>query len=239
MSTTDFRFKQFTIRQERTAMKVGTDGVLLGAWTPVTGARRILDVGAGTGLIALMAAQRNAEATVDAVEIEAEAAAQAVENVADSPWADRIRVHHTDFAAYMEACTERYDVIVSNPPFFTETLKSADAGRALARHADALPFAQLMAGATRLLTDRGVLALIYPFTTDGLVQAAAIAQRLYCSDLCEVRTTPTKAPKRMMALFRRQAPDYVFRREVLALHGPGGAFTEAYTRLTEAFYLDK
>jgi tRNA1Val (adenine37-N6)-methyltransferase len=240
MSTDTFRFKHFTIHQERTAMKVGTDGVLLGAWAPLATARRILDIGTGTGLIALMAAQRAPQAVIEAVEIEAEATAQAEANVAASAWGDRIHIHHTDFEQYAAAEAERggtFDVIVSNPPFFTETLKSADAGRAMARHADSLPFAQLMAGSARLLTPDGALALIYPYTADGDVQTAAISARLYCSDLCEVHTTPRKAPKRLMAIFRHTAPSYVFRRTTLNLHDATGALSAEYQTLTSEFYL--
>jgi tRNA1Val (adenine37-N6)-methyltransferase len=239
MSTSTFQFRQFTIHQDRTAMKVGTDGVLLGAWTPVANARRILDIGTGTGLIALMAAQRNPTALIDALEIDAEAAAQAQDNVNASPWADRIRVLHTDFLTYAPTSdVAPYDVILSNPPFFTETLQSPDARRAAARHAaSSLPFEQLIAGAASLLAPEGVLALIYPYATDSEVQTAAIRAQLYCSDLCTVCTTPTKPPKRLMALFRPSAPDYGFRRSTLSIHAAGGAYSEEYRRLTQEFYL--
>jgi tRNA1Val (adenine37-N6)-methyltransferase len=246
MSTSTFQFQRFTISQDRTAMKVGTDGVLLGAWAPVAGARRILDIGTGTGLIALMAAQRNPEAHIDALEIDADAAAQARDNVAASPWADRIQVLQADFldyaqsyaAALQEEAAAPYDVILSNPPFFTETFQSPDARRAAARHAaSSLPFERLLSGAASLLAPAGVLALIYPYATDGEVQTAAIRARLYCSDLCTVCTTPTKPPKRLMALFRPSAPDYGFRRSTLPIHAAGGAYSEEYRRLTQEFYL--
>jgi tRNA1Val (adenine37-N6)-methyltransferase len=239
MSTSTFQFKQFTIHQDQTEMKVGTDGVLLGAWAPVPDSGRILDVGTGTGIIALMAAQRSREAHITAVEMNPEAAQQARENVARSPWPTRIDVQQLSFQEFVEQTDLRFSDIISNPPFFTETTESPNQERARARQANYLPMEQLMAGAAKLLEDKGRLSLIYPYKSDTEVQAAATKQRLFCSDLCEVRTTAGKEPKRMMAVFRRKVPDYVFRRETLVIHAAGGVYSEAYRALTKDFYLDK
>ena len=142
MANDYFRFKHFTVWQQHCAMKVGTDGVLLGAWAD--GGQRILDIGTGTGLIALMMAQRFPAAEVTAVEIDEQAAMQACENVAASPFADRVNVIHDDILRYADACAEGcFDAIVCNPPFFVNSLKNPDSKRALARHNDNLSFCQL------------------------------------------------------------------------------------------------
>ena len=134
-------------------MKVGTDGCLLGAWAGVSGARRIADVGTGSGLVALMLAQRNTDARIDALDIDRDACLQAAENVSASPFAARIRVLRTDFRMYAAMAPPAYDLIVSNPPYFDESLKCPDAGRRMARHSDTLPMGELLSVAAALLTD--------------------------------------------------------------------------------------
>jgi tRNA1Val (adenine37-N6)-methyltransferase len=245
MSTDTFQFKQFTIAQERTAMKVGTDGVLLGAWAPIPalGTNRLLDVGGGTGLVALMLAQRFSpivpDLQIEAVEIDTEAAQQAKENVAATPWNTVINIQNISFQDFVQkAPANTYDLIVSNPPFFTETLKSPEERRNLARHTDALPFGVLLSGVEHLLNEEGAFAMIYPANADGAVQAEAVRCRLHCSDLCEVKTTIRKPAKRLMAVFRKKVPDYIFKKGALCIHDEGGVFSEAYRTLTQDFYLD-
>ena len=168
MSQDFFRFRQFIVRQESTAMKVGEDSVLLGAWVCVDGAVRILDVGAGTGLLALMMAQRYPDALIDAVEIDCEAHQQAIENVEESKWSDRIRVICDDFILFAEQCPSRYNLIISNPPYFTASLKPVDTKRKVARHNDSLPHAGLLSGSAKLLAPEGILAVVLP-TTEALM----------------------------------------------------------------------
>ncbi|MBK7085158.1 MAG: methyltransferase [Flavobacteriales bacterium] len=143
MPKAEFRFKQFTVRQERCSMKVSTDGVLFGAWVDYAGATRILDIGTGTGLLALISAQRNAQARIDALEIDDDAAAQAAENMAASPWADRVRVHRAD--ARRVHAGDPYDLILCNPPYYSGYSTSPDARIGLAKHSGELTFPQLIA----------------------------------------------------------------------------------------------
>ena len=155
-----FRFKQFNIRQDNTAMKIGTDGTLLGAWVDVKGAENILDIGTGTGVIALMTAQRNLETKVTAIEINDDAVIDATFNIKESPWADRVELKETSLQDFK---TEgKYDVIVSNPPFFENSLRSNSANRNNARHTDSLHYSDILKFAEIHLTTGGVLAMILP-----------------------------------------------------------------------------
>ena len=192
MSNNYFQFRQFTIRQQRCAMKVGTDGTLLGAWasplishfSPLT-PHRILDVGTGTGLIALMMAQRFPLAQVTGIDIDADAALQATENVAASPFASRVTILQHDVAT-MEGV---FDVIVCNPPFFAKALHSPDAQRSVARHDDTLTYAQLMQHARRLLGDDGELSVVVPADQQGRMGSEAALAGFFKSRECAVRTS--------------------------------------------------
>ena len=160
MTKSSFKFKQFTIFHDKCAMKVGTDGVLLGAWAPADGAERILDVGTGTGLIALQLAQRNPHARITAIEIDATAAGQAAENVSRSLWTDRVEVVCRDFRDYQPE--NRFDLIVSNPPYFIDALKCPDEQRCTARHAGNLNYDLLFRRSASLLKEQGVVSIIIP-----------------------------------------------------------------------------
>ncbi len=244
MSNDKFNFKQFEISQDRCAMKVGTDGVLIGAWAPLLQAHNILDIGSGSGLLALMAAQRNSAAHIDAVEIEAAAAAQARENIGRSPWSNRIALHCItiqDFTSthINSSCqSDGYDFIISNPPFFEETLKPSHKARATARHTDTLPFSDLMRCASQLMTDEGAFALIYPSAAQSSVQTAAAVNRLFCSDLCEIRTVPGKPAKRQMAVYRKKTPEYIFRKDTISIYNAPNEYSPEYKSLTRDFYLN-
>lgn len=225
-------------------MKVGTDGVLIGAWAPLLQARTLLDIGTGSGLLALMAAQRNPTVRIDAVEMEPEAAAQAQENVDRSPWKERITLHRTTIQAFAAHHVNSpippggYDFILSNPPFFEETLKPAQGARSMARHTDTLPFADLMQCAARLMHEEGAFALIYPAAAQNAVQTAAAVHRLFCSDLCEVRTTPAKPIQRQMALYRKKMPPYIFRKDTISIYDAKHEYSPEYKALTQDFYLN-
>ncbi|MBK8339943.1 MAG: methyltransferase [Flavobacteriales bacterium] len=160
MPKAEFRFKQFTVQQDRCSMKVSTDGVLFGAWADYANAKRILDIGTGTGLLALIAAQRNTEAWIDALEIDDDAAAQAAENVAASPWADRIRVHRAD--ARRVHAGDPYDLILCNPPYYSGYSASPDARIGLAKHSGELTFPELIDAVGKHLAPTGRLAVIIP-----------------------------------------------------------------------------
>ncbi len=234
--TDGFRFRQFSVRHDRCAMKVGTDGVLLGAWAP--GGRSILDIGTGTGLIALMMAQRFPEAHVTGIDIDGDAALQARENAADSPFGPRIEVAHSSLAGFVAAASPplSFDSIVCNPPFFLHSLKNPDARRSVARHADSLPFADLFRGVAALLAPSGVFSAIVPAEVFEAFTAEASIAGLFVSRLTRVRTTPRKPPKRSLVAFSRLRPDTLAEEECVMSRADGSR-SEWYRWLTAEFYL--
>ena len=233
-----FRFKKFVIEQELCAMKVGTDGVLLGAWA--TGGSSVLDVGTGTGIIALMMAQRCPQARVTALDIDEGAARQALQNVAQSPFADRIEVlqksvqefdgvNETNRANGTNRSNGTYDAIVSNPPFFIDSLNAPDRQRNIARHAETLTYGQLMQAAWRLLADEGELSVVVPFDYRQRMEDEATFVGFFPSRVCAVRTSARKPAKRFLLAFRKH-PCPCERTEMTL-------GDEAYTLLTQEFYL--
>lgn len=228
-----FRFKQFAVLNDRTAMKVGTDGVLLGAWCPVEGARRVLDVGTGCGVIALMVAQRNSEAHIDGIDIDPGAIEEATLNFAASPWSERLTAMMADFN-HMTS-TDSYDLIVSNPPYFTDSLLPPDAARTLARHTGSLSYRQLIEGAAQRLTDGGMLALISPTEAEGAIIEAAAFASLPVKNITRVIPVEGAAVKRILWLLSRREMPY--REEYLTIAHRDGSFTSEYIALTRDFYL--
>jgi tRNA1Val (adenine37-N6)-methyltransferase len=196
----DFSLKQFDIKQDRTAMKVGTDGLLLGAWAQ--GGKHVLDIGTGTGLIALMMAQRFPEAHVDAIDIDADAASQAEDNARRSPFADRVAVRCVSLQEYV--AEREYDSIVCNPPFFTQSLQSPDSKRTLARHSIALPFDDLFRHARRLMSEDGVLSIVVPSDALSQIETAAVMNNLFLVRRCLVRTTRKKPARRLLLSFSQK-----------------------------------
>ena len=224
-------------------MKVGTDGVLLGAWAE--SGRRILDIGTGTGVIALMMAQRFADATVTAIDIDAEACAQARENALKSPFANRVSVVHSSvqsFAAdFLEKCSqndslELFDSIVSNPPFFEQSLKNPDQRKATARHTDSLPFADLFKSVSHLLSDEGVFSVIIPVEKLESFSSNAYLSGFYISQQCMIKTTLKKPAKRCLLTFKKHLPTSVERTEFY-LQNDDGTRSDWYRNLTRIFYL--
>ena len=228
----NFRFKQFEIEQDRCAMKVGTDGVLLGAWAQ--GGCRILDIGSGTGLISLMMAQRFPEAEVVGIDMDAGACGQARENVMASPFRDRVEIvccRLQDFGAIGV-----FDAIVSNPPFFVDSLKNPDSKRTMARHTDSLPFRDLFAGVKRLLSDEGVFSAIVPVEVVEQFVAESCMLGFYLIRKCGVKTVERKQPKRFMLSFakHRISP---YEEYVETMMDSQGNRSEWYRKITEEFYL--
>lgn len=205
MPKPEFRFKHFTVRQDRCALKVSTDGLLFGAWVDHQGAKRILDIGTGTGLLALIAAQRNTEAWIDAVEIDDDSAAQAAENVAASPWPERIRVHRMDVRRMKTA--DRYDLIVCNPPYYADYSTSPDARVAVAKHSDELRFAELLEAVEGLMSEDGRFAVIIPLSREGEFLKVAKGHGLHPSKRCVVRYVAHRPAKRVLLELRRNAGD--------------------------------
>lgn len=230
-----FAFKQFAVCQDRCAMKVGTDGVLLGAWAKVEECQRILDVGTGTGLIALMAAQRS-QAHVTAIDLDEGAVAQAQENVAASPWKQRIRVVAMDMRNMeLEEHEAPFDALLCNPPFFENSLKCPDAARTMARHTDTLSFDELARSAARLLAPHGELSVVIPYdrATDMTVSAACYG--LFVSRKTVVYGVEGARPKRVLMAFTREGgactPDTLIIRDREHHYTPG------YVDLVNPFYL--
>lgn len=238
--STGFQFKQFFVKHDRCAMKVGTDGVLLGAWAPRSAIYRILDIGTGSGLIALMLAQRCTDAQIDAIDIDADACAQAAGNFASSPWADRLHATHCslqDWQMVNGKCEngKLYDLIVSNPPYFVDSLKNPDAARSTARHNDTLPFGELVTISAKLLAPGGTLAIIVPAEVEELLQDLAAAHQLQCSQRCYIHPKPGRPAKRVLLAWQRSSHE--IRTEQLTLENEQGGRSEAYRQLTRDFYL--
>ena len=227
----NFRFKQFEIEQDRCAMKVGTDGVLLGAWAQ--GGRRILDIGSGTGLISLMMAQRFPEAEVVGIDMDADACGQARENVMASPFRDRVEIVCCRLQDFGEAGV--FDAIVSNPPFFVDSLKNPDSKRTMARHTDSLPFRDLFAGVKRLLSDEGGFSAIVPAEVVEQFVAESCMLGFYLIRKCGGKTVARKQPKRFMLSFakHRISP---YEEHVETMMDSQGNRSEWYRKITEEFY---
>lgn len=227
-----FKFKQFAVEQDDVAMKVGTDGVLLGAWARCEGARRILDIGTGTGVIALQMAQRNPVAQVQAVEIDETAAKRARANFDLSPWAERLAVVQSAVQEFEP--TEKFDLIISNPPYFVDSLLPPDAKRSTARHTHDLTFEELDKAVCRLLTDNGRFALILP--TNEFERYLEISH-LHLVRRCDVCPVEGGAVKRIMGEFAKQ-PTATTKHETIAIErGKRGDYTDDYRALTKDFYL--
>ncbi|WP_417354102.1 tRNA1(Val) (adenine(37)-N6)-methyltransferase [Flavobacterium sp.] len=232
-----FQFKQFTIQQDRCAMKVGTDGVLLGAWTPVSNNPfSILDIGAGTGLIALMMAQRSTAEQIDAIEIDDDAYEQAVENFEESKWGDRLFCYHAGLDEFVEEMLdEEYDIIVSNPPFYTENYSSGNEQRDKARFTESLPFEHLIEAAAILLSESGIFSVIIPFKEEEKFIAIAAEFNLYPAKITRIKGTPETGIKRSLLAFTRQQTETTI--DELVIETARHQYTPEYTALTKDFYL--
>jgi tRNA1Val (adenine37-N6)-methyltransferase len=232
-----FSFKQFSIQQDRCAMKIGTDGVLLGAWTPIkNNPFSILDIGAGTGVIALMLAQRSNAEQIDALEIDEEAYEQSVDNFENSPWSDRLFCFHAGLDEFVEEPEDEYDLIVSNPPFYTDDYKSENEQRDLARFADAMPFEDLIEAAALLLSENGIFAVIIPFKEEGNFLALAKEYELHPLKITRVKGSPTTEIKRSLLAFSRNENNN-FTVDELTIETSRHQYTPEYIELTKDFYL--
>ncbi len=231
-----FHFKQFTVRQDQCAMKVGTDGVLLGAWASlVHQPNSILDIGAGTGLIALQLAQRSTAETIDAIELDENAYEQCVANFEGSPWADRLFCYHAGFDEFVDEIEDRYDLIVSNPPFYSEEMASGDSLRDQARQSSSLPFDELLKGVSKLLSERGLFSVIIPYKEEQRFLELAATSGLHPIRITRVKGNPKVEFKRsLMELGFQEVETYI---DELVIEEGRHQYTKEYIRLTEAFYL--
>lgn len=232
-----FQFKQFTIQQDRCAMKIGTDGVLLGAWTPIiNNPYSILDIGTGTGIIALMLAQRSHAEQIDALEIDEEAYEQSVDNFENSPWSDRLFCFHAGLDEFVEEPEDEYDLIVSNPPFYSEDYKTENEQRDLARFQDALPFEDLIEAADLLLSENGTFSIIIPYKEEEKFIALTNEYELYPIKITRVKGTPNTEIKRSLLAFgRNEILDFPI--DELIIEIARHIYTPEYIALTKDFYL--
>lgn len=237
MSNNFFRFKQFTVFQDCCAMKVGTDGVLLGAWAEAYKRNNVLDVGTGTGLIALMIAQRNTNATIDAIDIDEGCVMQAKRNVFESPFSNRVDVQKSSFQDFAARNDNKYDLIVSNPPYFHNSLKSPNLHRNYARHTDSLSFYEIISDGVSLLTESGSISLILPyeFKTSVLMHAKTVG--LFAKRITNVFPLPHKPAKRILIEFGMSDTECV--EDNLIVELSRHKYTDEYNALTSEFYLQK
>lgn len=192
-----FRFKQFLVEQNHAAMRVGTDGVLLGAWTNCSSAQKILDIGTGTGIVSLMLAQRTSDSTtIVGIDIDQGAISDAVENFRKSPWNNRLQAIYSSIQTFSNAGL--FDLIVCNPPFFSNSLKATDPSRNLARHTDALPYCDLFENVAKILSPNGLFAVVIPADIEPTFRNLAANYKLFTHRLLRVRPNPSKPVKRIL-----------------------------------------
>ena len=238
-----FRFKHFLVNQDSAAFKVGTDGVLLGAWASVEHARSVLDVGTGTGLIALMLAQRRAACTTDsdmgivALEIDMDSCEQARENIRISPWNQRIRVIKQSFQDYCMTGPATFDLIVSNPPFFRQSWKPDRQEKEISRHDTLLSLVELVSGVGKLLAQEGKFSVILPVEESHQLQKLARENLLHLHRICRVRPTTNMPAKRHLLEFRRSPAKKVSDSTMAIEKEKRHDYTDAYRELTRDFYL--
>jgi tRNA1Val (adenine37-N6)-methyltransferase len=237
MSNQAFVFKEFTIHQEKSAMKVGTDAVILGAWVNPADAKKILDVGTGTGVIALMLAQRS-KAEIEAIDIDKDSCEQAEDNVRFSKWASRIKVHCTSFQEFVGTIADKFDLIVTNPPYFTASLKNKEESRALARHTDQLPFEDLIDGVKKSLHPSGKFFLILPYKEANTFRDLAEAKGLHLSKLLRIKSRLDKTEDKRHIMRFEFTPKSFSEETIVIEKDNRHQYTREYMELTKDFYLD-
>lgn len=235
MANNYFQFKQFKITQNNAAMKVGTDGVLLGAWTNCSNAKNILDIGTGTGLIALMLAQRS-NATITGIDIDEGAIEDAVQNTETSPWTNRIEIKHTSLQDFALLAQNTFDLIVSNPPFFENSLKADTKSRTRARHTDSLKPKGLIENTAKLLSKSGTCCFIIPASSFDLYHEIATQYGLSLSNRLWLKPTPTKDPKRVLIEFSKTESEPNEDTIIVEEFGRH-KYSEAFKNLTKDFYI--
>lgn len=234
MSYTPFRFKQFSVADNHSTLKVGTDAVLLGAWIDPKGAQRILDIGTGCGLIALMLAQKSI-AHIDGIDIDAPSIEEAKRNFTASPWGGRLKAHHQSLQEYTLGNPNLYDIVVSNPPFFDNDLPASTLTRNKAKHTHHLSFHELCLGMATLLTDNGTAYLILPTTEAKKIRSMAEHIGLYAHTITYIQPTPTKEPNRWLMAFGKTKTATTI--SSLLLREEDNRYTNAYKKFTEGYYL--
>lgn len=229
-----FTFKQFHIEQDQCAMKVGTDGVLLGSWA--NGGEHILDIGTGTGLLALMMAQRFEKSLIDAIEIEENAYQKAVQNVAKSVFKSKINIIHSSLQNFAKSNINQYDSIICNPPYFVNSLKNNKKSKTIARHNDTLPFNELISLAYKLLKTEGTLSLVLPVNIFPLIETEAVIYGFFLNRKISIKTTEKKQPKRVLVEYKKEPTQIETSTEYLL--NQNGEKSIWYQQLTNIFYIN-
>ena len=231
-----FNFKQFHVNQDRCAMKIGTDGVLLGAWTHIiNNPYNVLDIGAGTGILSLMLAQRSNATQIDAIEIDEDAYEQCVENFETSPWGDKLFCFHAGLDEFVDEPEDEYDLIISNPPFYAEDFKTDNSQRDMARFQDAMPFEELIEAAALLLSNNGIFSVIIPFKEEEKIVSMCKELDLFPFKITRVKGTPTSEIKRSLLAFSRIDQNPLI--DELTIEISRHHYTTEYIDLTKDFYL--
>lgn len=229
-----FQFKQFTIQQEKCAMKVGTDGVLLGAWTTIPQKGNLLDIGCGTGLIALMLAQRSNNTIIDAIDIDKDAYLQTIANIKNSKWKNQVTAFHCSIQNFIPK--KKYALIITNPPYFINSSKAPNNSRNTARHNDQLSYSDLIYSVIKLLNPNGTFSLILPVTESIIFTELANTQKLYCTRKCNVKPSPIKDFKRVLMEFSLHQSTIKEEKIVIETE-KRHQYSKEYINLTEDFYL--
>jgi tRNA1Val (adenine37-N6)-methyltransferase len=235
MANNYFNFRQFSINQSGTVFRVGTDGVLLGAWAETAGASTVLDIGTGTGLIAIMIAQREPDAVITAIEPDRDSFDTAMMNISASPWTDRIEAKNLTLKKFTESTDQKFDLIVSNPPYFTGSLRNRDEIKAGFRHSFSLPHDELVNSALHLLSENGILSLILPYAEGTLFVAEAAFAGLYCCRMTRVKPLPRSPVNRLLLEFSRTriTPSL----KILTIgHPSSGGHSKDYIEIVKEFY---
>ena len=236
MSNKPFQFKQFKVQQNNCAMKVGTDAVLLGAWASINHKPlSILDIGAGTGILSLMLAQRSDAEIIDAIEIDDNTYEQCVENFESSIWGDRLFCYHASLIEFVEEIEDTYDLIICNPPFYSEDYKTKNKQRDLARFADAMPFKNLIESVSKLLHKNGVFSIIIPYSEHDNFIALASNFKLYANKILHVKGNPDSKIKRSLIEFSFKPS--TIKKENLVIETTRHNYTDDYIALTKDFYI--
>ena len=239
MSTQPFRFKKFDIAQDQCGMKIGTDGVLLGAWAPIkNNPKHILDIGTGTGVIAIMLAQRTESANIVGVEIEEKSATQARENMSACVFQDRLSVHLGSIQDFAKESKKNFDLIISNPPFFTGGTFSQNQEKNNVRHTVKLPNGDLLRSAHQLLDKDGIFCVILPFIEGLRFKEMACQYGFHVSKITNVKGKKDKPIERLLIAFSKQEVDSIEEDELVIQHEKRNDFTDEYIKLTKDFYLN-
>ena len=234
MSESVFRFRQFTVHQDKCAMKVGTDAVLLGSWVNAADAKNILDIGTGTGIIAMMLAQKS-NATIDAIDIDLNACIQAEENVTGSAWAKRIHIHNISFQEFSSSSKDKYDLIVSNPPYFSDASKPLSIERIQSRHTDLLPFTELIRGVKKIISDEGKFCVVLPCREGTSFMDESLKQGLFCGNILHVKTRIEKQEKRLLMEFSTCLKN--MEEKEMVIRCIDNEFSREYVEMTKEYYL--